>query len=146
MLWNGPVSSLFDGATFLVMYFVFCPAATGGRLFSAQLAPDAQDAFIALFQTGWFVASMWTQTLVIHMIRTARLPFVQSRASAPVTVLTLAGIAAATALPFTPLAPALGLTALPLGYFAALAGIVAGYILLASLAKTAYLRRFHTWL
>ena len=52
----------------------------------------------------------------------------------------------ATALPFTPLAPALGLTALPLGYFAALAGIVAGYILLASLAKTAYLRRFHTWL
>ena len=80
------------------------------------------------------------------MIRTARLPFVQSRASAPVTALTLAGIAAATALPFTPLAPALGLTALPLGYFAALAGIVAGYILLASLAKTAYLHRFHTWL
>ena len=146
MLWNGPVSSVFDVATFLVMYFVFCPAATGGRLFSAQLAPDAQDAFIALFQTGWFVASMWTQTLVIHMIRTARLPFVQSRASAPVTALTLAGIAAATALPFTPLAPALGLTALPLGYFAALAGIVAGYILLASLAKTAYLRRFCTWL
>ena len=146
MLWNGPVSSVLDGAVFALMMLVFCPARSGGRAYHQLTDPAAQDAFVALFQTGWFVASMWTQTLVIHMVRTAKLPFVQSRASAAVTALTLCGIAVVTALPFTPLAPALGLTALPPAYFAALAGVVAGYILLASLAKKIYRRRFGSWI
>ena len=146
MFWNGPVSSVFDILTFLLMYFVFCPASAGGKLYTQLTDPAARDAWAALFQTGWFVASMWTQTVVIHMIRTAKLPVVQSRASAPLTALTLAGIAVVTALPFTPLAPALGLTALPAAYFAALAAIVTGYILLESIAKKYYIRRWHSWL
>ncbi len=146
MLWNGPVSSVFDIAVFLLMYFVFCPASAGGRLYTQLTDPAAREAWAALFQTGWFVASMWTQTLVIHMVRTARVPLLQSRASAPLTGLTLAGIAAVTVLPFTPLAEGLGLAALPAGYFAALAGIVAGYILLESLAKELYIKKYHSWL
>ena len=96
MFWNGPVSSVFDILTFLLMYFVFCPASAGGKLYTQLTDPAARDAWAALFQTGWFVASMWTQTVVIHMIRTAKLPVVQSRASAPLTALTLAGIAVVT--------------------------------------------------
>ena len=132
------------------MYFVFCPAAAGGKLYGQLTDPAARDAWAALFQTGWFVASMWTQTLVIHMVRTAKVPVLQSRASAPLTGLTtgltLAGIAVVTALPFTPLAEGLGLTALPAGYFAALAGVVVGYILLESLAKAFYIKKYRSWL
>ena len=146
MLWNGPVSSVFDIAVFLLMYFVFCPAAAGGKLYGQLTDPAARDAWAALFQTGWFVASMWTQTLVIHMVRTAKVPVIQSRASAPLTGLTLAGIAVVTALPFTPLAEGLGLTALPTGYFAALAGVVVGYILLESAAKALYIKKYRSWL
>ncbi len=146
MFWNGPVSSVFDVLTFVLMYFVFCPTAVGGRLYTQLSDPAARAAYAALFQTGWFVASMWTQTVVIHMVRTAHLPLIQSRASAPLTLLTAAGIGAVTALPFTPLAPALGLTALPVSCFGALAGIVGGYILLESLAKALYIRRYHSWL
>ena len=146
MLWNGPVSSVFDIAVFLLMYFVFCPAAAGGKLYGQLTDPAARDAWAALFQTGWFVASMWTQTLVIHMVRTAKVPVLQSRASAPLTGLTLAGIAVVTALPFTPLAEGLGLTALPAGYFAALAGVVVGYILLESAAKAFYIKKYRSWL
>ena len=146
MLWNGPVSSVFDIAVFGLMYFVFCPAAFGGLRYGQLTDPAARDAWAALFQTGWFVASMWTQTLVIHMLRTARTPFVESRASGTLTALTLAGIAAVTALPYTPLAAGLGLAALPAGYFAALAGVVAGYILLESVVKQAYIKKYYSWL
>ena len=93
MLWIGPTSSVFDIATYLLMYFVLCPALTGGQLYTQLTDPTAQALYVALFQTGWFVESMWSQTLVIHMLRTPKLPFVHSRASAPVTLLTFAGIA-----------------------------------------------------
>ena len=142
MLRIGPTSSLFDIATYLLLYFVICPPLTGGRLFSQLTDPAAQKLYIAVFQTGWFVESMWTQTLVIHMIRTPKLPFVQSRASAPVMLLTLFGIGVVTLIPFTPMGAALGLTALPPVYFAWLAGIVLGYMLLATLVKKLYIRRY----
>ena len=89
---------------------------------------------------------MWTQTLAIHMVRTARIPLVQSRAAAPLALLTAAGIALVTALPYTPLAEPLGLAPLPAVFFAALAGLSAGYILLACAAKAAYIRRYRSWL
>ena len=146
MAWNGPVSSLFDLLTFALMYFVFCPASAGGKLYTQLTDPAARELWAALFQTGWFVASMWTQTLVIHMVRTAKVPLLQSRASASLTGLTLAGMAVVTVLPFTPLAEGLGLTALPAGYFAALAGVVVGYILLESAAKAFYIKKYHSWL
>ena len=111
MIWLGPTSSIFDFLTYIFMYFVFCPRfVSGGVLYNdlanhfsgAQLA-QVQAAYIALFQAGWFVESMWSQTLVIHMIRTPKIPFIQSRASAPLTLLTCTGIAVLTAIPFTPL-------------------------------------------
>lgn len=104
-------NSIFDFLTYIFMYFVFCPRfVSGGVLYNdlanhfsgAQLA-QVQAAYIALFQAGWFVESMWSQTLVIHMIRTPKIPFIQSRASAPLTLLTCTGIAVLTAIPFTPL-------------------------------------------
>ena len=142
MLWIGPTSSVFDVLTYLLMYFVICPGFTGGRLFSQITDAGTQTLYIALFQTGWFVESMWSQTLVIHMIRTPKLSFVQSRASAPVTWLSFLGIGLVTVLPFTPLAAALDLTALPPVYFLWLAGIVLGYMAVATFMKNVYIRRY----
>ena len=143
MLWMGPVSSIFDIATYLLLYFVIAPMACGGMTFAQLTNPAMQDKFAALFQTGWFIESMWTQTLVMHMIRTKKLPFIQSRASLPVMLLTMLGIAVVTLLPFTPLAAPLGLCALPPVYFAYLALIVMGYMVLATLMKKLYIRKYH---
>lgn len=146
MLWIGPTSSVFDIATYLMLYFVLCPMFTGGQVFSQLTDPASQAAYIALFQTGWFVESMWTQTLVIHMIRTPKLPFVQSRASTPVTLLFLLGIGVVTLIPFTPLGTALELTALPALYFAWLVVMVLGYMALVTAVKKLYIRRYGEWL
>ena len=146
MLWIGPASSVFDIATYLLMYFVLCPALTGGQLYTQLTDPTAQALYVALFQTGWFVESMWSQTLVIHMLRTPKLPFVHSRASAPVTLLTFAGIAVVTMIPFTSLGTALGLMSLPPVYFLWLALFILGYMALATWIKSSYVRRYGEWL
>ena len=140
MLWLGPASSLFDLATYVVMYFIICPMTAGGGYH--QLDGAGRLLFASVFQAGWFVESMWSQTLVIHMIRTQKLPFIQSRASAPVCILTLAGIAGLTVIPFTPAGPALGLAPLPGVYFLYLAGIVLSYMFLITGAKKLYIRRY----
>lgn len=142
MLRIGPTSSVFDIATFLLMYFVICPAFTGGELYTSLTDPASRALYVSIFQTGWFVESMWSQALVIHMLRTPKLPFVQSRAAATVTLLTLAGSCAVTVIPFTPLGSALGFTALPAAYFLWLTAIVAGYMLLATAVKKSYVRRY----
>lgn len=142
MLWIGPTSSVFDITTYLLMYFVICPMVTGGQLFHQITDPAAQALYIATFQAGWFVESMWSQTLVIHMIRTPKIPFVQSRASMPVTLLTFTGIAFVTAIPFTPLGSLLGLAPLPPVYFAWLALTIAGYMFLATFMKKMYVRKY----
>ena len=136
----GPVSSVFDIAAYLLLYFVICPAAAGTPYAAADAAARAQ--FAALFQTGWFVESMWTQSLVIHMLRSEKFPFVGSRASLPVFLFTFGGIALLTAVPYTPAGAAVGLCPLPAIYFAALAAVVAGYLAVATLAKRLYVRRF----
>ena len=137
----GPVSSLFDFLTFAILYFLLCPLLCGGTFFSLSSAGQAQ--FISIFQTGWFLESMWTQVLILQLLRTQRLPFVQSRAARPVLLVTAVGILLFTLLPFTPIGGLLGLTALPPVYFLCLVGIVALYLLLVSLVKMLYLRRFH---
>ena len=145
MLWIGPASSVFDITTYLLMYFVICPAVTGGGLLFHQI-PEAETAaraaYIALFQAGWFVESMWSQTLVIHMIRTPKIPFVQSRASFPLMALTFAGIAALTAIPFTGFGASIGLAPLPPVYFAWLALTVVLYMGLATALKLIFIRRY----
>lgn len=150
MIWLGPTSSIFDFTTYLFLYFVFCPLfVSGGVLFNdlpahfsgAELAL-MQAKYIGLFQAGWFVESMWSQTLVIHMIRTPKLPFIQSHASAPLTLLTLTGIGVLTVIPFTPLGAALGFVALPAAYFAYLIPCILLYMVLATSLKKAYVRHF----
>ena len=146
MLIFGPTSSVFDIVTYLLLYFVICPMFTGGTIYSQLTDPAVKDAYISLFQTGWFVESMWTQTLVLHMIRTAKIPFAQSRASYSVSMLSLLGIAFVTALPFTSLGGAIGFSALPTLYFVFLTLVVLGYSLLVTMMKKAYIRRYGEWL
>ena len=140
----GPVSSVFDILTYLLMYFVICPAVFGGGYHT--LDPAAQAGFTALFQTGWFVESMWTQTLVIHFIRTARMPFVKSRASAPLLVSTFLAVGALTLLPFLPFGGGFGLTPLPESYFLWLFLIVAGYLAAVTVGKKSYVKTYQSLL
>ena len=142
MIWIGPTSSVFDIVTYALMYFIICPAAVGGHLFHELNAPAQQALYIAVFQAGWFVESMWSQTLVIHMIRTPKIPFLQSHASAPVTFITFIGIAVLTVIPFTPLGHAIGLASLPADYFGWLAAIILAYMILATVMKKLYIRRY----
>ncbi|MDR1841728.1 MAG: magnesium-translocating P-type ATPase [Holophagales bacterium] len=141
MLWIGPTSSVFDITTYLLMYFIICPMVTGGALFHQLTDPTLMAQYIDVFHAGWFVESMWSQTLVIHMIRTPKIPFIQSRASAPVTLLTMTGIAVLTVIPFTELGAKIGLAALPPVYFAWLAGTVLLYMLLATAFKHVFILR-----
>lgn len=150
MIWIGPTSSVFDFTTYIFMYFVFCPLfVSHGVLFNDLAAHYSrtelaamQIKYIGMFQAGWFVESMWSQTLVIHMIRTSKLPFIQSHASAPVTLLTMTGIAVLTLIPFTPVGAALGFTALPAAYFAYLLPCILLYMVLATGLKKAYVRHY----
>ncbi len=150
MLWIGPTSSVFDWTTYAFLYFIFCPLfVSHGVLFNdlaahfsgAELA-QMQAQYVAMFQAGWFVESMWSQTLVIHMIRTPKLPFLQSHASAPVTLISFTGIAAVTLIPFTPIGTLLGFTALPAAYFAYLIPCILLYMALATSIKKAYVRHY----
>ena len=142
MVWIGPTSSVFDITTYLLMYFVICPMMCGGLLFHQITDPAMRAFYIALFQAGWFVESMWSQTLVIHMIRTPKIPFIQSRASLPLTLLTFAGIALLTVIPFTDLGASIGLAALPTVYFPWLFVTILLYMLLATMMKKVFIRRY----
>ncbi|MCL2503484.1 MAG: magnesium-translocating P-type ATPase [Coriobacteriia bacterium] len=142
MVWFGPTSSVFDITTYMLMYFVICPLVSGGLLFHQITDPAVGAHYIAMFQAGWFVESMWSQTLVIHMIRTPKLPLIKSRASAPVTLLTATGIAALTIIPFTGFGEAIGLAPLPPVYFAWLAGTVFLYMALVTGVKKVFVKKY----
>ena len=133
MVWIGPTSSVFDITTFALLWF----------LFGANSVAPAHQAF---FQSGWFVESLLTQTLVVHMIRTRRIPFLQSAASAPVLGLTTAIIAIGLAIPYTVLGHKLGMVELPLEYFGWLAATVVAYCALTQFVKVLYTRRYRRWL
>lgn len=126
ILFIGPISSIFDYTTFFVMLWVF-------NCWDPSRAP--------VFQTAWFVESLMTQTLIIHVIRTNRIPFFQSRASWPLTLTTLSIIALAVWLPFSPLAPYLGLTRLPAAYWPILALTILGYMGVTQAMKVWLLRK-----
>ncbi len=141
MRFFGPISSFFDILTFGYLFFVLCPAVCGGGFSALQGAEQVH--FILLFQTGWFLESMWTQVLILHLLRTRNVPLVQSRPSRPVMLVTLLGTALFTLLTFTPLGEWMGMTALPPVYFVFLAGTVLLYLLWVTLAKKWYIRRYH---
>jgi Mg2+-importing ATPase len=140
MMCIGPISSLFDYATFFLMLYFF-----GCADFSAPGTSLAQKAHLEqLFHTGWFVESLLTQTLIVHIIRTRRIPFLQSRPSKPMLLATLVVMAMGVWLPFSPFAHFLGLTPLPAIYFLWLAGFLAAYAVLTHTVKTWFARRFGT--
>lgn len=142
MLFFGPISSLFDLATFLFLYYVLCPSQCGGVTYSALTDPALRHSYAALFQTGWFLESLWTQLLILHFLRTPRIPMLQSRPSAPVICITLGGILAFTALTFTGGASLFGLTRLPLPYLVFLLAAALLYMLLTTMVKTYYQKKY----
>ncbi|QKE39255.1 magnesium-translocating P-type ATPase [Ferrovum myxofaciens] len=127
MLMMGPISSIFDYLTFALMYYVFKANTVAGE---------------SMFQTAWFVESLLSQTLIIHIIRTGRIPFLQSRASLPMTLTSLIICSVAVWLPYSPFAHALGFTPLPIHFWPYLVGILAGYLTLAHVVKTWFIRRY----
>ncbi|HTL58324.1 MAG TPA: magnesium-translocating P-type ATPase [Candidatus Limnocylindrales bacterium] len=147
IIFVGPISSIFDYTTYLMMWFVFkCNSL--GLMPPPELAyrfPPAADPnktyASALFSTGWFVESLMTQTLIIHVIRTNLLPFVQSRASWQLTMTTLLVMAAGAYLPYSPLAPKLGFVPLPLLYWPLLAITLLCYVGLTQIVKTWLIRK-----
>ena len=123
----GPISSIFDLLTFALMWFVF-----------AANTPEQQS----LFQSGWFVVGLLTQTLIVHMIRTAKIPFIQSRAATPLLVMTIVIMCIGIFLPMGPLASYLKLEALPLSYFFYLPFILIAYMCVTQWVKQMYIRRY----
>jgi Mg2+-importing ATPase len=131
MLFIGPISSIFDFATFALLFYYF-----------KANSPELQS----FFQTGWFIEGLLSQTLIIHMIRTKKIPFVQSWATAPVLALTTIIMLVGIAIPFSPLAPMLKMQPLPMSYFPWLFGILTCYCLLTQYVKTWFIKRFNQWL
>ena len=140
MLWMGPTSSLFDIVTFILMYFFICPFVFGGQFNS--LSELQQIGFIGLFHAGWFVESLWSQTLVIHMIRTPEIPFINSRASWQLTSLTTFGIIVGTIIPYTTFGSTLEMVAIPLIYFVCLIIIIILYMSLVTILKKKFINRY----
>ena len=127
MIFIGPISSIFDYCTYALMWFVF-----------GATTVDQQ----ALFQTGWFVESLMTQTLIVHVIRTAKVPFFQSRASLPMLLITATVMGIAMYLPFSPIASSLGFVPLPAVYFLWLALILMCYCALTQFVKTWFIKKY----
>jgi Mg2+-importing ATPase len=138
MVFIGPISSIFDYATFALMWFGFhCAAFLDPATTSAQ-----KESLAMLFQTGWFVESLLTQTLIVHIIRTRRLPFFESRASLHMTMTTLAIMAIGAWLPYSPFAADLGMVPLPVLYWVWIALFLATYAALTHFVKTWFFNRY----
>ncbi|MCI1734478.1 MAG: magnesium-translocating P-type ATPase [Bacilli bacterium] len=140
MLWLGPTSSFFDWITYVVLFFVICPLFAGGGWNSSGVD---KVLFVDLFQTGWFIESLYSQSLIIHMIRTAKLPLFQSHASWQVNLATTLSLGLATSLTFiAPLASLFSMVSLPWPYYVFLAVTVTCYMLLTTVVKNRYCHRF----
>ena len=143
MAWIGPISSVFDIITYMLLYFLLVPMILGHGYNHG--AADAA-AFIMVFQTGWFIESMWSQTMVIHMLRSPKLPFIQSRPAFSVVVTTLAAAFFVTSLPYSPLASILKLSQLNGLYFVLLFAIIVLYMLSVTVVKRIYIKKYKEWL
>ena len=142
MSWLGPTSSIFDIITFAVMFFGIAPMITG-----SSYAESTNPAyFLMVFQTGWFIQSMWSQTMVIYMLRSPKLPFIQSKPAFSLLVTSLFALFIVTVLPYTPLAASLKLATLNGMYFLALMLITVSYMLLVTIVKKVYIKKYHEWL
>ncbi len=131
MIFIGPISSIFDYVTFFVMFHVFSASTVGDQ---------------SLFQSGWFIEGLLSQTLIVHMIRTEKIPFIQSKASLPVILLTSVIMMVGIYIPFSAFGRSIGLQPLPMSYFPWLVGILLSYCVLTQWVKKWYIRRFNEWL
>ncbi|EMF0085186.1 magnesium-translocating P-type ATPase [Enterococcus hirae] len=140
MVYFGPTSSIFDITTYLLMYFIICPAVVGGDFHTL----DAQQkiVFIALFHAGWFIESLWSQTLVLHALRTPKIPFIQSNATFAMFTITTLGIVVGSILPFTGFGAELGLMPLPGTYWTWLVVTILAYLTLVTMVKKFYIKKF----
>jgi len=127
MIFIGPISSIFDYCTYALMWFVFGATSVHNQ---------------ALFQTGWFVESLMTQTLIVHVIRTAKVPFFQSWASLPMLLITATVMGVGMYLPFSPIGASLGFVPLPAVYFLWLALILTCYCVLTQFVKTWFIKKY----
>lgn len=143
MVWMGPISSIFDILTYIFLYFIIVPLVTGHHYVHGS---ESALQFIIFFQTGWFIESMWSQTMVIHMLRTAKVPFVQSRPAWLVILTTLLAAIFVTSLPYGPLVNILRLAPLGLPYFLFLICIIFLYMFSVTVIKKFYIRKYKEWL
>lgn len=143
MAWIGPISSVFDILTYILLYFIIVPMILGHGYVHGS--PEAA-AFIIIFQTGWFIESMWSQTMVIHMLRSPKLPFIQSHPALSVVVTTLFAAFFVTSLPYSPLASLLKLSHLNGLYFILLFIIITLYMLSVTFVKHIYIKKYKEWL
>ena len=143
MVWMGPISSVFDILTFIFLYFIIVPLVTGHHYVHGS---ESALQFIILFQTGWFIESMWSQTMVIHMLRTAKVPFLQSRPAWLVILMTLIAAFFVTSLPYGPLVNILRLAPLGLPYFLFLICIIFLYMFSVTVIKKFYIKKYKEWL
>lgn len=137
MMVVGPISSIFDYATYGLMLFVFDCAR-----FAGAASVEAKQYYESLFHTGWFVESLLTQTLIVHIIRTNRIPFIQSRPAPALVLTTILVMACGSLLPYSPLAAFLGLVPLPWTYWLWILAFLFGYTLITHRVKVWFFRRY----
>ncbi|MFC0179637.1 magnesium-translocating P-type ATPase [Thorsellia kenyensis] len=137
MLWLGPTSSVFDITTYILMWTVF----GAGAAYALHGGNAGQD----IMNSGWFMVGLVSQTLVVHMLRTSKIPFIQSRASLPIMISTTLAIAVACYLPYSSLGASLGFIALDGSYFYWLIATMIGYMSLTQLIKTIYIKKYGKW-
>ena len=134
MLCLGPASSVFDLMMFFILYFIF------------KCNDSNNQQLVSLFQTGWFILSLITQTIIIHFVRTEKIPFLQSIASRPVIAMSIALVVIGLILPFTGVGQYIKMVPLPVGYFAWLTIVLVGYVLTIGLVKKFYKKKWNNWL
>jgi Mg2+-importing ATPase len=145
MIFIGPVSSIFDITTYLLMFFIIAPMTFGGVSYF-MLDGATQIEFAKKKKKKWFIEGLLSQTLIVHMIRTRKIPFIQSRASWPVLLATFTIMAVGIVIPFTALGARIGLVPLPLSYFPWLIATLFCYCILTQVIKQWYIRKFNSWL
>ena len=157
MIWNGPISSIFDWITYAILYFIICPLISGGLLYN-QISSDAiiqsgifsgmnmKTIYMSTFQTGWLIECIWSQILVTYVLRSPKIPVIQSRPSKIVVLVTLISCISLNLLTTVPLGSFFKFVPMKLEYYLYLLVILAMYILFASVVKSAYIKLNKSWL
>lgn len=140
MMWFGPISSIFDILTFGFLYFILIPKTLGNGY--SNLSLSEQVIFISMFHTGWYLVSLWTQTLVLYTLRTQKMPFIESNPSKPMLLVTLLAILVGTSIPFTKLGHALHFMPMPVEFWYYLLAVVFLYLLLTTIIKKIYIKKY----